>query len=91
MTSAATDSDSTKGDNGARHGCVQPLVRAVRPLSNREKQRRWYERLKADPVRYAAFQSKYNTAVMARYHADRGDAAKVERDHATRRKAGRKL
>lgn len=91
MTSAATDSDFTQGDNGAGHGCVQPFVRAVRPLTNREKQRRWYEKLKADPVRYAAFQRKYNTAVMARYHADRGDPAKVERDRATRRKAGRKL
>lgn len=28
MTSAATDSDFTQGDNGAGHGCVQPLVRA---------------------------------------------------------------
>lgn len=91
MTSAATDSDLTQCDNGAGHGCVQPFVRAVRPLSNREKQRRWYEKLKADPVRYAAFQRKYNTAVMARYHADRSDPAKVERDRATRRKAGRKM
>ena len=59
-------------------------------LSNREKQRRWYEKMKANPVRYAAFQRKYNAAVMARYHADRCDPAKVERDRATRRKAGLK-
>lgn len=58
--------------------------------SNREKQRRWYEKMKADPVRYAAFRAKYNAAVKARYHADRNDPAKVERHRATRRKAGRK-
>ena len=59
-------------------------------MSNREKQRRWYEKLKSDPVRYVAFRAKYNAAVMARYHADRSDPAKVERDRATRRKAARK-
>ena len=59
--------------------------------SAREKQRRWYEKLKADPVRLAAFRAKYNAAVRARYHADRADPAKVERHRATRRKAGRKL
>lgn len=90
MTSAATDSNSSQCSNGAGHGCVKPFVRAVRPLSNREKQRRWYEKMKTDPARYAAFKRKYNAAVMTRYHADRADPAKVERDRATRRKAGRK-
>lgn len=59
--------------------------------SAREKQRRWYEKMKADPVRLAAFRAKYNEAVKRRYHADRSDPEKVERHRATRRKAGRKL
>lgn len=90
MTSAATDSNSSQCSNGAGHGCVQPIVRAERPLSNREKLRRWYKKLKSDPARYAAFQAKYNAAAKARYHTDRLDAAKVECHRATRRKAGRK-
>lgn len=59
--------------------------------SAREKQRRWYEKLKADPVRLAAFREKYNAAAKVRYHADRTDPAKVERHRASRRKAGKKL
>ena len=38
-----------------------------------EKQKRWYAKLKADPVRYSAFQEKYNRAANDRYHANKDD------------------
>jgi hypothetical protein len=55
-------------------------------LSRSEIQKRWYEKLKADPVRYAAFQAKYNAAVNRRYHDNKQDPAYIER----RRELGRK-
>ena len=51
------------------------------------KQRRWYEKLKSDPARLAAFRAKYNSAAKRRYHADRAEPSKVERHRANRRKA----
>jgi hypothetical protein len=53
------------------------------------KQHRWYEKLKADPVRLAVFREQTRAASRARYHEERHDKNVVERHRATRRKAGK--
>ena len=56
-----------------------------------EKQKKWYEKMKADPVRYAAFQAKYNSAANERYHANKHDTAWRERKREWDKKTSRKM
>jgi hypothetical protein len=70
------------------HYTATPSPMALRKA---EKQKRWYEKLKADPVRYAAFQAKYNRASNERYHANKHDEDWRERKNELARKTSRKM
>mgnify|MGYP000597205383 CR=1 FL=1 len=54
------------------------------------RQQRWYDKLKADPVRYAEFQAKTREASRKQYYANKLDPAKLERQRANRRRAAKK-
>lgn len=58
-------------------------------MSNAEKQKRWYEKLKADPLRYADFQAKTRKASSERYYANKLDPDKMERQRENRRRAAK--
>ena len=55
-----------------------------------ERQQRWYDKLKADPIRYVEFQAKTRKASSAQYYANKLDPAKLERQRANRRRAAKK-
>ena len=55
-----------------------------------DRQKRWYEKLKSDPIRYAEFQAKTRSASKLTYLANKLDPAKLERQRANRRRAAKK-
>ena len=55
-----------------------------------EKQRRWYEKLKADPVRLAAFRERTRKAALAYYHGAETNPQRKENIRARRRETAKR-
>ena len=58
-------------------------------MSKAERQKRWYEKLKSDTVRFAEFKVKSRKTVRAKYYADKLDPERREIQRANRRKAAK--